>query len=287
MTKKSRHIHTFDSYTPKRISFLLATKNRAAYLEKFFVFVRDQLVGPEDELIVIDGASTDGTPEVLEKYKGQIDVLISEPDLHGNHAQGKAILLARGKYLKLITDDDVYYRDAIERAYQIMEEHPEIDLLLTGGTKDSDGRVWNYFAPHGSDYGKSTEDVFRYRGATGVGHFIRRSSLAKFGILYPARTNADAALVLQVIKGGGVVRFVRLKTFHHPIFPHSIVTSQRREHRKDTYKLVREYCSLPFYIRHRIRKVLRPLTDAVYYLRVLGKTTTQADDDKIWDGGFS
>lgn len=66
-----------------------------------------QMAYPEIEHIIIDGASTDGTQDVLERYKHCISRGISEPD-HGIYdAMNKGISLATGEYLWFLNAGDV------------------------------------------------------------------------------------------------------------------------------------------------------------------------------------
>ena len=63
------------------------------------------------EHIVIDGASTDGTVEVLESCRDKIDVLVSEKD-HGIYdGLNKGIKLATGEVIGFLNADDVYEDD--------------------------------------------------------------------------------------------------------------------------------------------------------------------------------
>jgi glycosyltransferase involved in cell wall biosynthesis len=52
----------------KRLSYLLATRNRRRTSGRSLDNVA-QLLGPDDEFLVIDGASTDGTRELLERRR--------------------------------------------------------------------------------------------------------------------------------------------------------------------------------------------------------------------------
>jgi glycosyltransferase involved in cell wall biosynthesis len=84
------------------------------------------------EYIIIDGASTDGTLEIIRKYAQHISYWVSEPDKGLYDAMNKGLQVAKGKYvwfmnagdeiyssetLKLLfsksTDADVYYGDAL------------------------------------------------------------------------------------------------------------------------------------------------------------------------------
>ena len=298
--KNNNHLG-FDAYCRKRISFIVQTKNHALFLDKALSEWRGWKK-PEDEIIVIDGASEDSTKDVVEKNRNIIDIFISEPDINGCHAQNKGMLLASGKYIKQLGDDDIYYPEAIEKAVEIMEEYPEIDLLLCGGTKEQDGRTWASCVPPGANYGKSTKDVFQYGCASGVGHFIRRSSLAKLGILLPLRQNADVAFVLDIIKRGSVVKFCRINSYHHPLRSAGATLRNKFEHRIDTNRLVREHCSLRFYIYYRLREflkefslgrkiIMRSIRKSKRILKIIisGKGDPHSEEkvEVVWDGGFS
>jgi hypothetical protein len=58
------------------------------------------------ELIVIDGASTDGTREFLERHRDRIAVLVSEPDAGVYDAMNKGIARATGDWIYFLGGDD-------------------------------------------------------------------------------------------------------------------------------------------------------------------------------------
>lgn len=60
------------------------------------------------EYVVIDGASTDGTLEILRRYAGRIAALVSEPDRGVYDAMNKGIRLAHGEYLLFMNAGDVF-----------------------------------------------------------------------------------------------------------------------------------------------------------------------------------
>lgn len=63
----------------------------------------------EYEFIVIDGASTDGTTEILEQYKESIDYYISEPDKGIYNAMNKGICHAHGEYCLFLNAGDIFF----------------------------------------------------------------------------------------------------------------------------------------------------------------------------------
>jgi len=87
-----------ESSKPVRVSYLLATRNRAPFVEKVLANVREFLT-PEDELIIIDGASTDHTAQLVDAHRDVVTRFVSEPDCGEAHAFNKGMLLARGRYI--------------------------------------------------------------------------------------------------------------------------------------------------------------------------------------------
>ena len=96
------------------LTYLVNTFNKLPFLRCSM----RQLLGnvqPGEEVVVIDGNSTDGSREYLEELAdvGAITTYISKPD-HGE-AEGwnRGLLAARGDLIKLISDDDSFYYPGI------------------------------------------------------------------------------------------------------------------------------------------------------------------------------
>jgi len=60
------------------------------------------------EHIIMDGASTDGTIDIIKSYRYEITKFISEPDNGLYDAMNKGILLATGDVIGLLNSDDFY-----------------------------------------------------------------------------------------------------------------------------------------------------------------------------------
>jgi len=81
------------------------------------------------ELVVIDGNSSDGTVEVIERHAGLIDYWVSEPDTGIYNAWNKAILAAKGRYIAFIGADDVLLPGALDAYARLIACCPEAELL--------------------------------------------------------------------------------------------------------------------------------------------------------------
>lgn len=80
------------------------------------------------EFIVIDGGSTDQTPEILKKYAAIIDVLVSEKDSGIYDAMNKGISLASGKWLYFIGSDDKL-ADNVLNDFLLMTAQSDAELV--------------------------------------------------------------------------------------------------------------------------------------------------------------
>lgn len=93
-------------------SIITAVFNRAETVEQALNSVWSQ-TWPAVEHIVIDGASTDGTREVLESNREGIAVLVSESDKGIYDALNKGLNLATGGVVGLMHSDDFYANDQV------------------------------------------------------------------------------------------------------------------------------------------------------------------------------
>jgi len=112
------------------ISILCAVYNDARFIKETLDSVVAQTY-PNLELIVMDGASNDGTLEILNEYADKYDNIVvhSEPDSGQWHALEKALSIAKGEYITLLCGQDGYVdEDWFRRCIETFEKHPEISL---------------------------------------------------------------------------------------------------------------------------------------------------------------
>jgi len=91
-----------------KLSVITVVYNNVQHVERTLQSVLNQTY-IDIEYIVIDGASTDGTLDIIERYKNQITKLISEPDTGIYDAMNKGLTLATGDYVLFMNSGDEFY----------------------------------------------------------------------------------------------------------------------------------------------------------------------------------
>lgn len=185
-----------------RLSYLIATKNKLPYLRvgigKLIANKKE-----DEEILVADGGSSDGTPQYLAELKkaGMIDYFISEPDSGEAHAQNKLLFAAKGTLITSINDDDVFHFKTIAAIKDFMLDHPEIDMTgADGGFKDqSAGKTVRPFY-YEESYRKWQSDHTPFESC-GLGLVYRRSSLPLLGLWNTSYKRLDAEFMLRNTSG--------------------------------------------------------------------------------------
>jgi glycosyltransferase involved in cell wall biosynthesis len=114
------------------LSYIIATRNRLPFLK---ITLERLIAGlqPDEEIVVVDGDSTDGSKEYLTQLfsSGKIHQFISEPDKNQAHGWNKALLMAQGQVIKKIIDDDVFCYSAIRKCRDFMLQNPDVDVVIS------------------------------------------------------------------------------------------------------------------------------------------------------------
>ncbi len=99
-----------DNAVKPLVTVIIVVRNGVRTLERALqsVFAQDRSLV---ECVVIDGSSTDGTVELLERLSPQIDRWVSEPDEGIYDAMNKGVAIARGQFVYFLGCDDVLLAD--------------------------------------------------------------------------------------------------------------------------------------------------------------------------------
>lgn len=110
------------------VSIITPNYNGMPYLLATIESVKKQNY-PNLEHIIFDGASSDGSVELLKSYPEII--WISEKDRGQSHALNKGFALAKGNIIGWLNSDDTYTEGTITKAVGFLIDHPEYDMVST------------------------------------------------------------------------------------------------------------------------------------------------------------
>ena len=107
-----------------RVSIVTPSYNQGQFIEETILSVLNQSY-KNIQYILVDGGSTDNTMEIVNKYKGEIDVIIHEKDKGQSDAINKGFKLSDGVLVGWINSDDILYPDCIEKIVDLFRSNPD------------------------------------------------------------------------------------------------------------------------------------------------------------------
>src|SRR5580700_3499860 len=117
-----------------RLSICIPTYNFGKYLPATLDSILCQ-IEPNMEIVIVDGASTDNTEEVVKSYQSNYPQIIYEKlSVRGgiDKDMARSVSLARGEYCWLFSSDDIMKPDAISKISR--EITSNLDIYLVGFT---------------------------------------------------------------------------------------------------------------------------------------------------------
>lgn len=126
----NKNNHKQNGLSVPKISIILPCYNSAKTIEQTIQSII-HLNYPNIEFVVIDGESTDGTLNILNRYTQFINCLISEKDNGIYDAMNKGVRLANGDYLYFIGSDDI-----------VINSWQNLDKILKSGNTIYYGNVY-------------------------------------------------------------------------------------------------------------------------------------------------
>lgn len=132
------------------------------------------------EWIVVDGGSTDGTVDILNKYKDKMSIFISEKDNGIYHAMNKGIKKAIGEWCIFMNGGDCFASNDIIEKFEKLDGIYEYADVIYGQTNIIDSNKKNYVKKYPYPLTKS----YFYDGNT-INHqasFIKKELFEKYGL---------------------------------------------------------------------------------------------------------
>ena len=145
------------------------------------------------EYIVIDGKSTDGTLQIIEKYSLQLAVFITEKDAGIYDAMNKGLAKATGDYVVFMNSGDGFYeKDTVK---EVFASEPDADIYY-GETEMLDQNLQSLGQRRHKAPGNFTWRDFKY--GMSISHqaiFIRRNLVENYNLKYELSADIDWILL--------------------------------------------------------------------------------------------
>ncbi|MCK5573683.1 MAG: glycosyltransferase family 2 protein [Bacteroidetes bacterium] len=144
------------------LSIVIVNMNTWHVLQKCLRSVYRQTPDLDFEVIVVDNASSDGSPDRIRKEFQQVRLIQSSDNIGFAAANNRGLSIASGDYILLLNPDTEIRDQAILKVVRFMDSHPDVGiggckLVFSDGTIQQSLRsfpsVWNLFA----------ESTFLYR----------------------------------------------------------------------------------------------------------------------------
>lgn len=190
------------------------------------------------EYIIIDGKSTDGTLDVIEKHRSQISKIVSEPDKGIYDAMNKGLALATGDYVLFMNSGDEIYDE--QTVQDVFDSSPGADIYY-GETEMYDDN-WKslgrrrHEAPEDFDW-KS------FRFGMNISHqaiYIRRSIITPYDLKYKYSSDIDW-IIKAAKKASNIVNV------HRYVAKYLVGGMSKKKHReslKERFQIFTKYYGL-------------------------------------------
>ncbi len=111
------------------VSIIIPSWNAKNFLHECIKSILEDTSNYQREIIVIDNASTDGSPEMVVDQFPQIKLIQNEENLGFAKACNIGMRVAKGQYVVIVNSDVIVRKECISRMVAYMDQHTEIGIL--------------------------------------------------------------------------------------------------------------------------------------------------------------
>lgn len=219
--------------SPVKISILMPVYNGEKTIARALESIFNQNIDKDKyEIIIVNDGSTDGTPEILEKYKDLIRI-VNQDNKGYLIAAKNSFENSKGKYVIKLDADDEFGSKILSKMYSILEE----DLSLAF--------VYSDYYEKDSETGKTRiintrENIFN---TVAIGVMFRKSILDEIGFYNENLIFPEYDLLIRIMKK------YKGKHLNEPLFTYyrsrNSITSNKELVQKGLEQLYEKYGKLP------------------------------------------
>ena len=175
-----------------KVSVIIPTHNRADLLEKAVQSILDQTF-TDFEILVCDDASTDNTPEVIERFKDE-RILYTRYETNRGviEVRNNAVTNSRGEYIAFLDDDDEWFPTKLEKQVALLDGSPDkLGAVYTGSCSIDMklGRIMKVSCP--TYRGNILSDLLKGNFITTSSIVIKKLCFEKLGLFDPEYKSAS------------------------------------------------------------------------------------------------
>lgn len=127
------------------ISIIIVTWNTRELLRRCLESVEATLQHLSYEVIVVDNASTDGSPAMLRERFPSVDLIENDENRGFGAANNQALRIMKGRYALLLNSDTLLTESAVSELFTYLERHPDV-AMACGQLLNADGSRQNSIA---------------------------------------------------------------------------------------------------------------------------------------------
>lgn len=226
------------------ISVITVTYNVAQEIESTILSVINQSY-QNIEYIIIDGGSTDGTVEIIERYADNIAYWVSEPDKGIYDAMNKGIIHATGDWIINMNAGDRLLEIPIEQLKYAVKDD---SVAVCGRISSEDGQVIPRY-----DWMMKLKNTLPHQAL-----FYRREYSRLYDLKYKIVADYDLNLSMYLSRR-------KVLLINSVIAFHSCVgISSKKQSALESFKVIKERCGFVYYI---LSLVYRKYNAILFYIR--------------------
>lgn len=245
-----------------KISIITVCLNSEQTIEQTIHSVIDQN-DLDYEYIIIDGGSEDGTLDIIQRYREEISIVISEPDKGLYDAMNKGIALASGDIIGIINSDDWYEPGTLRKVRACFQES-DAEVIYGRLHLVSDNRVVSTLIP---------SDIEKIRYEMEIPHptvFIKKEIYDNYGVFQlKYKIASDYDLMLRLYTSG--VKFKYQDEVFSNFRLNGISVQKEKECTKETLTISQSYLPYAPLIRRKYYKdIIIHRWKVFYFIDILG-----------------